>query len=158
MAYTLPPANGMRSAFTLPIVMIRPPSPMWRAASWAATNTPRTFTATIRSKSSSENWSSGATIAIPALLTSTSTRPKARAVSATAVRTAAGSALSACSARARPPAASMARTTSSAFCRALAKVMATAAPSAASRCAIAAPIPRDPPVTRATLPASCFVI
>ena len=36
--------------------------------------------------------------------------------------------------------------------------MATAAPSLASRLAIAAPMPREPPVTRATLPASLFVV
>src|SRR5215472_11138776 len=34
--------------------------------------------------------------------------------------------------------------------------MATTAPSAASRFAIAAPMPREPPVTRATLPSSFF--
>ena len=34
--------------------------------------------------------------------------------------------------------------------------MATAAPSEASRFAIAAPIPREPPVTSATLPSSFF--
>jgi hypothetical protein len=36
-------------------------------------------------------------------------------------------------------------------------VIATAAPSCAKRFAIAAPIPRDPPVTNATLPVSFFV-
>src|SRR5262249_32295341 len=34
--------------------------------------------------------------------------------------------------------------------------MATSAPSSASRSAIALPIPRDPPVTRATFPATFF--
>ncbi len=64
--------------------MMRPPSPMWRDASCTATKTARTFTATMRSKSSSENRSSGATTAIPALLTSTSRPPSVRTVSATA--------------------------------------------------------------------------
>jgi hypothetical protein len=41
-------------------------------------------------------------------------------------------------------------------CGALVYVSATAPPSAASRLAIAAPMPRDPPVTSATLPVSFF--
>jgi hypothetical protein len=61
-------------------------------------------------------------------------------------------------AKAFPPAASIARTTSSAFAGEPLKVMATAAPSGASRLAIAAPMLRDAPVTRATLPESFFML
>src|SRR5579863_9705972 len=53
-----------------------------------------------------------------------------------------------------PPPSSMALTTAEAAPASLAYVMATLAPSAASRFAIAAPIPREPPVTSATLFAS----
>jgi hypothetical protein len=51
----------------------------------------------------------------------------------------------------------MALTTSSAFVCAPGYVIATAAPSCAKRFAIAAPIPRDAPVTMATLPVNFFV-
>lgn len=87
-----------------------------------------------------------------------SSRPNFFTVSATAFFTALASALSARIARAFPPPDTMSRTTSSAFDFALEYVIATAAPSTANRFAIAAPIPHDPPVTRATLPASVFVI
>src|SRR5215470_7873542 len=43
IAYKVIPGAGTRSASALPIVMIRPPSPMCRAAAWLATNTARTF-------------------------------------------------------------------------------------------------------------------
>src|SRR5580692_4889602 len=50
-----------------------------------------------------------------------------------------------------PPPSSIALTTSEAALASLAYVKATFAPSAARRFAIAAPIPREPPVTSATL-------
>ena len=86
------------------------------------------MSATMRSKSSSANWSSGDTTMIPALLTSTLSRPRVQTVSATAFFTALASALSARIANALPPADSMARTTSSAFACALGYVIAAAAP------------------------------
>ena len=89
------PAKGMRSALVLPMVMMRPPSAMCRAASCAATKTARTFTPTERSKSSSDNWSSGAIFAMPALFTNTSIRPRVFTVSVTARFTALASLLSA---------------------------------------------------------------
>jgi hypothetical protein len=52
----------------------------------------------------------------------------------------------------RPPPASISSDTARALSAALAYVSATAAPSVANFLAIAAPIPRLPPVTRATLP------
>src|SRR5258708_9811608 len=57
-----------------------------------------------------------------------------------------------------PPAASIERTTSLALPGDALYVMATAAPSVASRLAMAAPILREPPVTSATLPASFLVM
>src|ERR1700733_11814596 len=53
-----------------------------------------------------------------------------------------------------PPSRSIVLTTAEAAAASFAYVMATLAPSAARRFAIAAPIPREPPVTRATLFAS----
>ncbi len=65
--------------------------------------------------------------------------------------TAFASAASAWIATAFPPLRSMAFTTAEAALASFAYVMATLAPSAASRFAIAAPMPRDPPVMSATL-------
>src|SRR5713101_1641955 len=50
-----------------------------------------------------------------------------------------------------PPSRSIASTTAEAALASFAYVMATFAPSAARRLAIAAPMPREPPVTSATL-------
>src|SRR6266849_10280571 len=71
-----------------------------------------------------------------------------------ASRTAWVSAASALIASAFPPAASIERTTSLALPGDALYVRATAAPSVASRLAIAAPMLREPPVTSATLLAS----
>src|ERR1700691_383079 len=57
-----------------------------------------------------------------------------------------------------PPARSISLTTDAAASAPFVYVSATAAPSAARRLAIAAPIPREPPVTSATLPSSLFDI
>src|ERR1700677_2105725 len=53
-----------------------------------------------------------------------------------------------------PPSRSIVLTTAEAAAASFVYVMATLAPSAAKRLAIAAPIPREPPVTSATLFAS----
>lgn len=87
--------KGMRSALVLPMLMMREPSPMCRAASWVATNTLRMLMARVRSKSSSLKSSSGPTARTPALLTRMSRRPKVSTVLSTAWRMAAASALSA---------------------------------------------------------------
>jgi len=68
--------------------------------------------------------------------------------------TASASAASAWIAIAFPPVLSIALTTDVAASAPLEYVNATLAPSAASRLVIAAPIPREPPVTTATLPAN----
>ena len=72
--------------------------------------------------------------------------------------TAAASALSAWMATARRPFASMARTTSAARSADRSYVMATSAPFSASASAMAAPMPREAPVTRARLPASSVMV
>src|SRR5258705_11976394 len=100
----------------------------------------------------------GAKIPVPALFTRISMLPNVPMVLATASRTASVSAASALIASAFPPAASIERTTSLALPGDALYVRATAAPSVASRLAIAAPMLREPPVTKATFPASFFVM
>ena len=90
-------------------------------------------------------------MAVPALFTNTSRLPNVATVFSTAALTALASAASAWIAIALPPAASMAFTTDAAASAPFEYVIATFAPSAARRFAIAAPMPRDAPVTSATL-------
>ena len=104
-----------------------------------------------RSISSSVDSSNGFGMAVPALFTSTSSRPKVATAFSTAPLTASTLAASAWIAMAFLPANPIALTTASAASASLAYVMATLAPSAAKRFAIAAPMPREPPVTSATL-------
>src|SRR6266849_486302 len=94
---------------------------------------------------------------MPALLTKMSRGPKASAVLATAARSSSAEPLSALRDSALSPADSISRTSSRAFSGELKYVKATDAPSAASRRTMPAPIPREPPVTRATLPLNDFV-
>jgi len=70
-------------------------------------NTPLRFTATIRSKLSSAVSATGDRVITPALLTSTWTPPNACSAASNSADTAAGSATSARTATARPPAASI---------------------------------------------------
>src|ERR1700722_13717984 len=94
---------------------------------------------------------------MPALLTKMSRVPKASAVLATAARSSSAEPLSALRDSALPPADSISRTSSRAFSGELEYVKATDAPSAASRRTMPAPMPLEPPVTRATLPLNNFV-
>src|ERR1700719_3083451 len=93
---------------------------------------------------------------MPALLTKMSRVPKASAVLVTAARSSSAEPLSALRASALPPADSISRTSSRAFSGELEYVKATDAPSAASRRTMPAPMPLEPPVTRATLPLNDF--
>src|SRR6266852_3571387 len=94
---------------------------------------------------------------MPALLTKMSSVPKASVVLATAARSSSAEALSAFRDNAFPPMDSISLTSWRAFSSELEYVNATDAPSAASRRTMPAPIPREPPVTRATLPLNDFV-
>src|ERR1700680_3582896 len=58
------------------MVIIRPPSLRWGHDAWIATKTPRTFVATIRSKSARSYLSTVPRIKIPALTTRMSRWPK----------------------------------------------------------------------------------
>src|SRR5258707_774094 len=89
---------------------------------------------------------------MPALLTKMSSGPKISAVLVTAARSSSAEALSAFMASALPPPDSTSCTSFRALSFELEKVNATDAPSEASRRTMPAPIPFEPPVTRATLP------
>src|SRR6266852_5253162 len=148
-----------------PVRMMRPPFFMCFRAACVAAIAPRTLMSITRSISSSVVVSKVFGMAVPALFTSTSSRPKVATVFSTAPLTASTSAASAWIAIAFPPSRSIAFTTAEAALASFAYVIATLAPSAARRLAIAAPMPREPPVTTATLPANfcplllliCFV-
>src|SRR6202044_2757212 len=150
--YGTSPGVWTRSPTAEPMLMMRPPSFMCFRAACVVANTPRMLMASIRSISSSVVSSNVFGLAVPALFTSTSSRPKVAAALSTAPLAALASAASAWIATAFPPLSSIALTTAEAAAASLAYVMATLAPSAASRFAIAAPIPREPPVTSAIFP------
>src|SRR5436309_6746209 len=139
-----------RSPTDEPIMMMRPPGFMCLSAACVATSVPRTLMSITRSISSSVVSSKGFGKAVPALFTSTSSRPKVAMVFSTAPLTASTSAASAWIATAFPPLSSIALTTAEAALASFAYVMATLAPSAARRFAIAAPMPLEPPVMSAT--------
>src|SRR5580700_5007381 len=130
--------------------MTRPPLFMCFSAACVVARTPRRLMLITRSISSCVASSNGFGMAVPALFTSTSSRPKVVTVLSTALLTASTSAASAWIARAFPPLRSIALTTAEAALTSFAYVMATLAPSLASLFAIAAPMPREPPVTSAT--------
>src|SRR5438093_7917792 len=131
-------------------MMMRPPGFMCLSAACVATSVPRTLMSITRSISSSVVSSKVFGMAVPALFTSTSSRPKVATVFSTAPLTASTSAASAWIATAFPPLSSIALTTAEAALASFAYVMATLAPSAARRFAIAAPMPLEPPVMSAT--------
>src|SRR6202163_3387426 len=139
-------------------MMTRAPLFMCFSAACVAMNTPRTLMSITRSISSSVVSSNGFGIAVPALFTSTSSRPKVATVFSTAAFTASASAASAWIARAFTPSSSIALTTARAALASFAYVMATFAPSAARRLAMAAPMPREPPVMSAIFPSNFFDI
>src|SRR5207249_11130740 len=146
-----------RSPTDEPIMMMRPPFFMCFSAACVATSVPRTLTSISRSSSSSVVSSNLLGIAVPALFTSTSGRPKAATVSSTAALLASASAASAWIAIALPPARPISLTTDAAASAPFVYVMAMFAPCAARRLAIAAPMPREPPVMSAIFPSSLFM-
>ena len=129
-----------------------PPIP-WRIstrmASRATRKWPVEFTANERSQSASAMRSTGAEWAMPALETRMSRPPQASTVASKAARTDASLVTSMPSPSARPPPTALVTSsaTAAARIRASTSVIATCAPSAASRCATARPMPEPPPVT-----------
>src|SRR5262245_36150299 len=113
---------------------------------------PRRLTSTHRHQSSGSVSASGPTgPPMPALLTSRSIGPSRLSTSATAASTAARSVTSAGHATARPPDRVTCPTVSANWSMERAST-ATAAPASARAVAMARPIPRPPPVTKATWP------
>jgi hypothetical protein len=136
------------------IVTMRPPSRSNGSARWMMKYGARTFTA--------KRWSNSGRVVAPigpagaaaALLTRMSSPRPARPASTPvkSVSTSSSTPSSALTANAVPPARSIASTVAVAPSKSVPKCTATATPFAASRTAIACPIPRDAPVTRAVLP------
>src|SRR5713101_1007660 len=121
-------------------------------------NMPRTLMSSTRSISSSVVSSNVFGMAVPALFTRMSRPSKVATVFSTAALPASASVASAWIAIAFPPARSISLTTDAAASAPFVYVMATFAPSAARRLAIAAPMPREPPVMSAIFPSSFFDI
>ena len=92
-----------------------------------------------------------------ALLTNTATGPRERSISCNALATAAASVTSAAKGLARPPDCSIVRAVSSISEAERARI-AVVTPAAPSLAAMARPMPRPPPVTTATCPASSELI
>src|SRR6266508_3382823 len=124
---------------------------MARPAAWLAKNVPFTFTATVRSKSSSRTSSAGFSGPSPALFTRMSSRPRLATVSSTARNTWSIRVTSIWSGSARRPIPSIREATSPpTFASRMPS--ATSAPAFASASEIARPRPRAAPVTSATCP------
>src|SRR5437870_2369778 len=120
--------------------------------------TPRRLMSKVRhhcSTSVSQNGPMGPGIA--ALLISKLTQPKVRSISVIALRTAAASVTSVINGRARPPDCSIVRAVSSISEAERARI-AVVIPAALSVAAMARPMPRPPPVTTATCPASSELV
>src|SRR5213082_1231084 len=135
-------------------MMTRLPLFMCFSAACVAMNTPRTLMSSTRSISSSVVSSNVFGMAVPALFTRMSRRPKVATVFSTAALLASASVASAWIAIAFPPSRSISLTTDAAASAPFVYVIATFAPSEARRLAIAAPMPRDPPVISAIFPSS----
>ena len=136
--------------------MMLPPPP-WRricaTACWLSSSAERALTWKTRSISSSGASISGArTMNPPALLISTSMRPKRSTTACARAWTCTGSATSAWKACASAPAATRLAATARAASICVCPCTATRAPWAAKACAAAAPMPELDPVISTTLP------
>ena len=143
----LRPTSPMAEA----VLMIDPP-PLARSAGMAylmPRKTPRRFTATRRSNTSSSVSSSGWWASIPALLNTTSSRPNVSTAAANIAFTSA-----ACETSARTAIASWPISAAADSWCPLTSAQTTLAPSAANSSAEARPMPDPAPVTTATLPSS----
>ena len=127
------------------------------AASCMRKNGARVLTANMRSNSSGEVSKSVPRSVMPAALTSTSTRPKARSAAAITARVSSMTARSARTNSARQPC--RARSAATARPRSALRPQMTRprTPRSANRRATASPSPCVPPVTTATLPSSCVL-
>src|SRR5215467_5043223 len=139
-----------------PLLMIRPPRGSWslitRNAAWVHRNAAVRFTPTTDCQSANDTSSSGTGgRPRPALLNSTSTRPKWLCACSKSRRTSAGLLTSAATASIRDPSAAPSRTVCSSG-PGRRPAIATAYPARPRASADARPMPVPPPVTNATLP------
>src|SRR6202011_4672020 len=139
-----------------PMFTITPPPARRRCGRQACAqlNAPPRITAVTARHSASVMRSKACSARTAALLTRISMRPKCAAAAETITCTASGSVTSATSATALPPACSIPTATPSASPRFARALTTTAAPPSASASAIARPMLRPAPVTRATRPDS----
>src|SRR6266702_1599246 len=138
------------------VLTMWPPSPWARIRGRNACNpwpTPLMFTSMTQSQSACLACATGPARPIPALFTSTCTRPKRRSVSSAARQTASLSVTSSCVACTSRPWEANSAADSSRCCRRR-PVMTTFMPARAKARAMPRPIPLDPPVTNATLPST----
>src|SRR5262245_45983504 len=147
-----------RSALIELMLMMLPPrwpalacATICRAAAWPTRKAPLRLTRSTRSKSASLRSRKSAAWMMPALLTRISSLPNAAQVSATSLFASSAAPTSVGTNRhfASPSDCAAARPASSST-----SALATAPPSATKRCGTASPLPREPPVTIATLPSS----
>src|SRR5437763_9390432 len=124
-----------------------------RPNAWQGRYVPFRFSAMMPSNSSSGKSSAGERKALPALFTSTSTRPSSSTTRSARASTAALSVTSQPIATARPPCSSIVATVRAAP-SSFTSTIASDAPAWARPFAIAAPSPLPPPVTTATRPSS----
>src|SRR5262245_19763642 len=133
--------------------MMLPPVPcsyIWRSAARVVRNAPSRWIASICFHLANSNWSRGATIWIPALLTRMSSRPNAAIALAMPASTCCSLLTSIATPTARLPAPSSSFAAASAPCW-FRSAMTTLAPSRAKVRAISLPMPLAAPVTTATL-------
>src|SRR5438105_11072323 len=126
-------------------------STMPRATAWAVKKRPLRLVSSTASQSASVTARAGLRMLVPALLTSTSIRPKASRASPTNRATSAGRVTSPSRARTRPPCARSPSAASSPRSR-WRLTMTRSAPKRARPSAMARPRPREAPVTSTTLP------
>src|SRR6185295_6471221 len=131
------------------------PAPLARKctkADFTVRKAPSRLTANTARQSARVIWSSAFSGRTAALLMRTSRPPKRSTAAAISRSTAAASPTSASTGSACPPAAAMSAATASTAWRSRRPLITTAAPAAASARAMARPMLRPPPVTRATRP------
>ncbi|CAM5415388.1 hypothetical protein SGRIM128S_04618 [Streptomyces griseomycini] len=151
--YGAAPTRGWCSWTEVTLTM-RPPSPcriMCRAAFCPHRNGPTRSTSSTSRTVAGSSSRKGVIVPVPALLTSTSTRPR-RSHSSSTVSAAAGSRVRSIGAvSARRPFARTSSAVRSAPSWSLCQVMPTSMPAAARRTAVARPMPESAPVITATL-------
>ena len=135
----------------LPPLPAAPPGRMARNACFMPSAVPTTFTSSMRRRSAASMSTTSAVISTPALLTSRSKPPRDFTVASTAATQLASSVTSSRTKSAFAPVADSAWAVSRPL-SSITSAITTEAPAAASACAMAAPIPRAAPVTRAFRP------